>query len=199
MLWFEHQLNTFIEWYGRQLVWVLRHKLIFTGIVLLLFVMTLGIMKQGIIGKEMMSTGDQGKFRLNLEFDKTITVQQNNIVSQQIENYILQQPEVSTLFSNIAGPSTGIGSLGVGATNKSEFTIQLKSEKERSLKTEEFMKHLLKQLRTDFRESISQWLSIGLLPTRSSNQNNIERRRYRFGNENFARTEIGNRNNTWSR
>ncbi len=164
LLWFEHQLNTFIEWYGRQLVWVLSHKLIFTGIVLLLFVMTLGIMKQGIIGKEMMSTGDQGKFRLNLEYDKTITVQQNNIVSQQIENYILQQPEVSTLFSNIAGPSTGIGSLGVGAANKSEFTIQLKSEKERSMKTEEFMKHLLSQLRTNFSGINFSVAVIGLLP-----------------------------------
>jgi len=30
LLWFEHQLNTFIEWYGRQLQWVLNHKLIFT-------------------------------------------------------------------------------------------------------------------------------------------------------------------------
>lgn len=164
LLWFEHQLNTFIDWYGRQLVWVLSHKLIFTGIVLLLFVMTIGIMKQGIIGKEMMSTGDQGKFRLNLEYDKTITVQQNNIVSQQVENYILQQPEVATLFSNIAGPSTGIGSLGVGSANKSEFTIQLKSEKERSLKTEEFMKHLLSQLRSDFSGINFSVAVIGLLP-----------------------------------
>jgi len=164
LLWFEHQLNLFIEWYGKQLVWVLKHKLIFTGIVLLLFVLTFGIMKQGIIGKEMMSTGDQGKFRLNLEYDKTITVQQNNIVSQQIENYILQQPEVSTLFSNIAGPSTGIGSLGVGAANKSEFTIQLKSANERSMKTEDCMKYLLKQLRSDFPGINYSVAVIGLLP-----------------------------------
>ena len=164
LLWFEHQLNTFIEWYGRQLVWVLSHKLFFTGIILLLFVLTLGIMKQGIIGKEMMSTGDQGKFRLNLEYDKTITVQQNNIMSQQIENYILQQPEVSTLFSNIAGPSTGIGSLGVGAANKSEFTIQLKSEKERSIETEDFMKSLLSQLKSDFPGINFSVAVIGLLP-----------------------------------
>jgi hydrophobic/amphiphilic exporter-1 (mainly G- bacteria), HAE1 family len=164
LLWFEHQLDTFINWYGKQLVWVLSHKLIFTGIVLLLFVLTLGIMKQGIIGKEMMSTGDQGKFRLNLEYDKTITVQQNNIVSQQIENYILQQPEVSTLFSNIAGPSTGIGSLGVGAANKSEFTIQLKPEKERNLKTEMFMKLLLSQLKSNFPGINFSVAVIGLLP-----------------------------------
>lgn len=168
LLWFEHQLNVFTNWYGRQLVWVLKHKLIFIGFVLLLFVLTLGVMKQGIIGKEMMSTGDQGKFRLNLEFDKTITVQQNNIISQQIENYILQQPEVSTLFSNIAGPSTGIGSLGVGAANKSEFTIQLKPEKERSLKTEEFMKLLLSDLKSDFPGINFSVAVIGLLPKGAS-------------------------------
>jgi HAE1 family hydrophobic/amphiphilic exporter-1 len=32
--------------------------------------MTLGVMKQGIIGKELISTGDQGKFRFALEFEK---------------------------------------------------------------------------------------------------------------------------------
>jgi HAE1 family hydrophobic/amphiphilic exporter-1 len=130
LLWFEHQLENFTNWYGRQLEWVLSHKLIFTGIVLLLFVMTLGIMKQGIIGKELISTGDQGKFRMALEFDKSTSIQQNNLIAQKIETYIIQQPEVATVFSNIGGPSTGIGSLGVGSANKTEFTIQLKSKKE---------------------------------------------------------------------
>jgi len=164
LLWFEHQLNVLIDWYGRQLVWVLQHKVIFTGIVILLFAVTLVVMKQGIIGKEMMSTGDQGKFRLNLEYDKTITVQQNNIISQRIESFILKQPEVSTLFSNIGGPSTGIGSLGVGAANKSEFTIQLKPEKERTVKTEEFMKSLLTQLKSNFPGTNFSVAVIGLLP-----------------------------------
>jgi HAE1 family hydrophobic/amphiphilic exporter-1 len=101
LLWFEHQLENFTNWYGRQLEWVLSHKLIFTGIVLLLFVMTLGIMKQGIIGKELISTGDQGKFRMALEFDKSTSIQQNNLIAQKIEAYIIQQPEVATVFSNI--------------------------------------------------------------------------------------------------
>ncbi len=164
LLWFEHQLNTFIEWYGRQLQWVLNHKLIFTGIILLLFALTLAMMKQGIIGKEMMSTGDQGKFRLNLEYDKTITVQQNNITSQQVENFILQQPEVATLFSNIAGPGTGIGSLGVGEGNKSEFTIQLKPDKERKIGTEDFMKNLRNELEKKYAGINFSMAFIGLLP-----------------------------------
>lgn len=164
LLWFEHQLQTFIQWYGKQLQWVLNHKLIFTGIIILLLVFTAGMMKQGIIGKEMMSTGDQGKFRLNLEFDKTITVQQNNIVSQQVENYVIQHDEVATLFSNIAGPSTGIGSLGVGSANKSEFTIQLKPESEREIKTEAFMKQLRNELESEFAGINFSMAVIGLLP-----------------------------------
>lgn len=166
LLWFGRQLDVFIEWYGRQLKWVLNHKLIFTGFVILLLALTGGMMKMGIIGKEMMSTGDQGKFRLNLEFDKTITVQQNNILSQQVENYILQHHEVATLFSNVAGPSNGMGSFGVGSANKSEFTIQLKPEKEREheIKTEDFMKSLRNDLESEFPGINFSMAFIGLLP-----------------------------------
>jgi len=164
LLWFEHQLEIFIQWYGSLLKWVLSHKLIFIGIVIVFLILTGGMMKQGIIGKEMMATGDQGKFRLNLEYDKAITVQQNNIISQQVENYILQHHEVATLFSNIAGPSTGIGSLGVGSANKSEFTIQLKPESERGIKTEAFMKSLRNELESEFSGINFSMAVIGLLP-----------------------------------
>jgi HAE1 family hydrophobic/amphiphilic exporter-1 len=164
LLWFERQLEKFIQWYGNQLQWVLKHKLIFTAIIIGLLILTAGMMKQGIIGKEMMATGDQGKFRLNLEYDKTITVQQNNIVSGQVESFILQQPEVASLFSNIAGPSTGIGSLGVGSANKSEFTVQLKPEKERAIKTLDFMKQLRNELEEEFTGINFSMAVIGLLP-----------------------------------
>ncbi len=165
LLWFEHQLENFTNWYGRQLEWVLSHKLIFTGIVIVLFAMTLGIMKQGIIGKELISTGDQGKFRMALEFDKSTSIQQNNLIAQKIETYIIQQPEVATVFSNIGGPSTGIGSLGVGSANKTEFTIQLKSKKElNNLSTEGFMKKLREELKTKFPSINYSMAALGLIP-----------------------------------
>ena len=165
LLWFEHQLENFTNWYGRQLEWVLIHKLIFTGIVLLLFVMTLGIMKQGIIGKELISTGDQGKFRMALEFDKSTSIQQNNLIAQKNETYIIQQPEVATVFSNIGGPSTGIGSLGVGSANKTEFTIQLKSKKElKNVPTETFMRKLREDLKSKFPSINYSMAALGLIP-----------------------------------
>ncbi|MBU2061060.1 MAG: efflux RND transporter permease subunit [Bacteroidetes bacterium] len=165
LLWFEVQLENFNEWYGRRLEWVLSHKLAFTGIVIVLFAMTLGIMKQGIIGKELISTGDQGKFRMALEFDKSTSIQQNNLIAQKIETYIIQQPEVATVFSNIGGPSTGIGSLGVGSANKTEFTIQLKSKKELdNLPTETFMKNLREDLKTKFPSINYSMAALGLIP-----------------------------------
>jgi HAE1 family hydrophobic/amphiphilic exporter-1 len=165
LLWFEHQLENFTNGYGRQLEWVLSHKLIFTGFVFLLFAMTLGIMKQGIIGKELISTGDQGKFRMALEFDKSTSIHQNNLIAQKIETYIIEQPEVATVFSNIGGPSTGIGSLGIGSANKTEFTIQLKSKKElKNLPTEEFMKKLREELKTQFTGINYSMASLGLIP-----------------------------------
>jgi HAE1 family hydrophobic/amphiphilic exporter-1 len=164
LLWFEQQLQSFIQWYGKALEWVLAHKLIFTGMVLLMLVSTALMMQLGIIGKEMMATGDQGKFRLNLEFDKSMTVRQNNLISSQVENYIIAQNEVATLFSNIAGPSTGIGSLGVGSANKSEFTIQLKPEEERAVSTEEFMRALRMNLEEEFAGINFSMAFIGLLP-----------------------------------
>jgi len=165
LLWFEHQLENFTNGYGRQLEWVLSHKLIFTGFVFLLFAMTLGIMKQSIIGKELISTGDQGKFRMALEFDKSTSIHQNNLIAQKIETYIIEQPEVATVFSNIGGPSTGIGSLGIGSANKTEFTIQLKSKKElKNLPTEEFMKKLREELKTQFTGINYSMAALGLIP-----------------------------------
>ena len=165
LLWFERQLEGFIHWYGNALDWVLKHKLVFGGIVILLFVMTAGIMKQGIIGKELISTGDQGKFRMNLEYDKSTSLEQNNRVSYEIEKFILKNPAVATIFSNVGGPSTGIGSLGQGSANKTEFTIQLKPLSERTKQsTEEFMKNLREELQVKFPGLNYSMAALGLIP-----------------------------------
>jgi len=165
LLWFEKQLDHFTNWYGRILEWVLSHKIIFTGIVLLLFAMTAGIMTQGIIGKELISTGDQGKFKLALEYDKTTAIQENNLISTKIESYLISQPEVATVFSNVGGPSTGIGSLGVGSVNKTEFTIQLKDKKELdNLPTEAYMIKLREELKVKFPSINYSMAALGLIP-----------------------------------
>jgi len=165
LLWFERQLDNFTNWYGNQLEWVLKHKIAFVGIVLLLFGLTGAMMKQNIIGMEMISTGDQGKFKLALEYDKSTSIQQNNLLSQQVEDFIVNQPDVTTVFSNVGGPSTGIGSLGMGSPNKTEFTIQLKPKEERNdQSTDKFMRDLRGFLQTEYPEANYSMVGLGLIP-----------------------------------
>ncbi|TLF44184.1 MULTISPECIES: efflux RND transporter permease subunit [Flavobacteriaceae] len=165
LIWFEVQLDNFTNWYGNQLKWVLNHKLIFTGILLALFALTGIMMKQNIIGKELIATGDQGKFRLSLEYDKTTSLKQNNIVSYQVEQFLLSQPDISTVFSNVGGPSTGIGSLGVGSPNITEFTIQLKPKEDRDFQpTETYMKDLRAELQDQFAGINFSMAGLGLIP-----------------------------------
>lgn len=167
LLWFEKQLDNFIGWYESALNWVFNHKLVFSGIVVALMFSVMGMARLQVIGNEMMATGDQGKFKLNLEYDKFTTVKQNNVQTQQIENFILSRPEVATLFSNVAGPTTGMGSLGVGEANKSELTVQLKPEKERKGSSEEFMKFLRTELASRYSGVNVSMSLLGLLPKSS--------------------------------
>ncbi len=52
---------------------------------LALFAATGIMMMQGIMGKELIATGDQGKFRLALEFDKSTALKENNLRALEVE------------------------------------------------------------------------------------------------------------------
>ncbi len=136
---FEKVIDALTGWYTNSLQWVLKHKLIMSGIVVSLFVMIVFVMKMGIIGSEFVTPTDKGQFRLELEFDKTLTVKQNNLRSLAIEDYLRQQPDVTTVFSNVSGASTSSLVAGVGSDYKTELTVSLVDKKQRSLPTEKLM------------------------------------------------------------
>jgi len=136
---FEKLITGVTRWYSKSLAWVLSHKIIMTGMVVLLFVMTAGVMKMGVIGNEFVTESDKGQFRLALEYDKNTTVLQNNLRTRNIEDYLRQQPDVTTVFSNVAGASTSSIVAGVGADYKSELTVTLVDKKDRRLPTEKLM------------------------------------------------------------
>ncbi|HLZ88687.1 MAG TPA: efflux RND transporter permease subunit, partial [Puia sp.] len=136
---FEKLIGGLTHWYSQALAWVLRHKTIMAGIVVLLFVMTAAIMKLGVIGNEFVTQSDKGQFRLALEYDKNSTVLQNNLRTREIEDYLRQQPDITTVFSNVAGASTSSIVAGVGSDYKSELTVTLVDKKDRRLPTEKLM------------------------------------------------------------
>lgn len=148
LLQFEKFLSALNAWYGRSLQWALSHKLAFGSLVVALFAGVGWAMSLGIMGQEMFAEGDQGKFRLRMEASKSTPLRQNNLISQEIERYLLQKPEVASVFANVGGPRTGIGSTGLGAENETELTVQLRTDDKnaRTVPTVKYMIDLQNEL-----------------------------------------------------
>lgn len=136
---FENALEALTEWYAGALQWTLKHKLLMTGFIIGLFALTALVVNMGVIGNEFVTESDKWQFRLALEFDKNLTVKQNNLRSLEIENYLRKQPDVTTVFSNVAGSSTSSIVAGVGSDYKTELTVTLVDKTERSLPTQKLM------------------------------------------------------------
>lgn len=147
---FETLLIKLTNWYTNQLKWTLNHKLITGAAIAGAFVVTGVIMNMGILGQEMVASGDRGKIRLKLEFDKSTSLTENNIRSLAIENFLLAQPEVKTVFSNIGGASTSSVVATVGSENKSELTVGLVENAKRLLTSEQFMLKMRNELETTY-------------------------------------------------
>ncbi|MGA0560197.1 efflux RND transporter permease subunit [Larkinella sp. VNQ87] len=152
LLWFERQLTGLTRWYHGSLKWVLSHKLAFTGILIAIFVFTGWVMSLGIIGSQFVAEGDQGKFLLTMKVDKSASLQHNNLTTRQIEDYLRKKPEVRSIFTNVAGASTGLNSTGQGETNRSELTVELADASQRpgQQPTQAYMIGLRKELEARF-------------------------------------------------
>jgi hydrophobic/amphiphilic exporter-1 (mainly G- bacteria), HAE1 family len=143
---FESIIEKITKGYIKQLTWTLNHKVAMTLIVIGLFVVTGMVMKMGILGQEMVASGDRGKIQLKLEYDKRITLTENNLRTLEIENYLLSQREVKTVFSNVGGASTSGVVATIGSENKSELTVGLVGVESRSISSKDFMLNVKRHL-----------------------------------------------------
>jgi hydrophobic/amphiphilic exporter-1 (mainly G- bacteria), HAE1 family len=152
LIWFESFITSLTNAYTRQLQWTLRHKLITSVAVIAAFVATGYIMSLGILGQEMVAAGDRGKFTVKLEYDKSTPISENNLNTREIENYLLSQPEVLTVFSNVGGASSaGFASVAnVGSENKTELTVGLVDKEHRAVTTEQYMLQVRKVVESKY-------------------------------------------------
>lgn len=165
LLGFENILKSTTAYYGRLLDYFIHHKWQFSLLVIGLFMLTGAIMQQGIIGKELIATGDQGKFRFSMEYAPGTALSVNDSISVKIEDRILRSDRVFSVFSNVGGPVSGIGSLGVGSPAKTELTVQLSPEKPSGeFRTELFMKELRQELAGLYPDVKFSMSALGLVP-----------------------------------
>ncbi|MBL7834349.1 MAG: efflux RND transporter permease subunit [Cyclobacteriaceae bacterium] len=150
LLYFESLVEGIINWYTRQLTWTLKHKLV-TGVAVIgVFIVTGIIMSMGILGQEMVASGDRGKLLLKLQYDKSTSLTENNIRTLEIENYLRSLPEVKTVFSNVGGSSTSGVTASIGSENNTELSVGLVTTGERSLTSSELMLKIRQELETSY-------------------------------------------------
>jgi hydrophobic/amphiphilic exporter-1 (mainly G- bacteria), HAE1 family len=125
--WFIRKLEKGIEnlsdFYTTALKWCLSHKVV-TMLCIFGLIMASGqLARFGFIGSEFVRQGDQREFIIKLEYDKSVTFQQNNVTTKKVEDYLRAQKYVKSVFANVGGSSDLI-SLG-NSNNQSEINVKI--------------------------------------------------------------------------
>ncbi|MEZ5053712.1 MAG: efflux RND transporter permease subunit [Chitinophagales bacterium] len=144
-LWTEHQIEKLIEAYGRILHWVLGHKFVVLFLVLSLFGFIGFLGSAGFIGSSFAGSGDRGEFNLIVELEPQATLQQTNRVVQQIEDIVLENKEVTKVFTNVGAVATQMGGF-ITTPNQADMTVSLVNKLERTRSTDEIGAAIRKRL-----------------------------------------------------
>jgi hydrophobic/amphiphilic exporter-1 (mainly G- bacteria), HAE1 family len=147
---FEKGLDSFTNAYVQVVAWVLKNRTVTMLMLLGLFGLTGLIMKMGIVGSEFIAEGDQGKIVMSLKYDKRTSLGENNLKTKAIEAFLLGQPDISSVFANVGGPKTGLGSTGIGNESESQLTIQRNQEGIKQLPTPKRLQALREELEKKF-------------------------------------------------
>ena len=163
LLWIERRITLFTDQYVKLVAWSLKHKLI-TGIsIFVLFIISGMVMGLGIVGQEFVSQGDQGKFMVKLKYDKSTPFAENNATTLAIEKFILAQKDVKMVFSNVGGPSAGMGAASFGNESRSELTVKLKDHVQDRIPTMNYMSEIRKKIEQKFAGIEVKAINIGMV------------------------------------
>ena len=134
---FEGFINAIKEDYGKLLALMLNKKRWLLSGVSLLIVASLMLVGFGFIGAAFTPETDQGEININLELDPTASIYQTNMLTQQAEKFILDQPEVIRVFSSVGFVSGSVQGAS-NTSNMAELTVSLVDKKERDITAQEF-------------------------------------------------------------
>lgn len=147
ILWFEQQLDKFTRWMTAILQWSLNHKRWVLIGSLVLVVLSFGLLGGGYIGGEFIPKGDRGQFIVALELPKDASVEQTNQATRKAEAFLSGQKEIRSLVTTVGQSSED----GFGATQatvyKSEITVTMVPETERTVSSSEYAARIKKDLR----------------------------------------------------
>jgi HAE1 family hydrophobic/amphiphilic exporter-1 len=146
IIWFEKFINGVRNAYLSLLNWSLRNKTI-TVVSILTFVFggTIALFSFGLIGQEFVKNGDSGEFILTVELPKETPIENTNQISLEIEKFMLDQPEMASVFTTVGSQSSGMLSTQA-VPNVVEFTGKMVNLKERTISVQDFAIRIKREL-----------------------------------------------------
>lgn len=132
ILWFEKQLGNFTTWMTDLLKWSLSHKAITLVVTLGLLVASFMLVGMGYIGGEFIPKGDRGQFIVAIELPKDASLEATNQATMKAEAFLQQQQLIRSLTTTVGQSSDGGTGTTQGTFYKSEITVTMVPEKERS-------------------------------------------------------------------
>jgi HAE1 family hydrophobic/amphiphilic exporter-1 len=141
----EKYINSLADNYGRLLKWSLSHKRYVLGVTLVLMFGSFALVGAGFIGNEFVNMGDRGEVVVKIELPKDATIEQTNLKTQEVEQYLLTKPEVVNVFSSMGKSDNQFSAQG--ERHISEISVKLVDKSERNISTEKFAQQVKKELR----------------------------------------------------
>ena len=162
---FENVIKRFENAMSGALKWSFNHKIIVLGTTLVLFVSSFALVKFGFIGSEFVSAGDRGEFTMEVELPKNATLRQTNLLSQDVENYISELPDVQRVTTTVGQSS---GSMTTTSTPYlAEINVQLVPAEERTISTQVFSRRLQIELQENLAGAKFKAVPVSLIGTGS--------------------------------
>lgn len=143
---FEAIIDSIREFYTSVLKWSLRHKIIMISFISALLIGSIALIPGGFIGSEFIPESDRGELNIQVDLAANTSLKETNATVQQLEEMILQYPEVDNVFSNVGTQSGQMGSGGSSTSNLAEISVTLKDSDQRSISTAEFSKNIREEI-----------------------------------------------------
>lgn len=140
----ENLYNRLSKNYVNVLKWSLHNGGKVALISLVLFVAALMLPRLGFIGTEFMPEVDRGEFTITLELDPGASIEQTNLVTQQIEKLLNQREDVEKILTNVGTSSEGI--IGLFANNTAEINVKVISKDKRQKGIDEIGMEIKKEI-----------------------------------------------------
>lgn len=128
---FENQLDKFTNWISGLLKWCLNHKRWTILVAVALFVSSIMLMIFGFIGSDFFPASNRGKFLMQFELPKDASIEQTNFATLKAEKFMSKDPQVKSMITTVGQSSGGMGA-SQATSNKSEITVEMIDEKERT-------------------------------------------------------------------